>query len=299
MRSITILMMLTAAFAMSSCGKSLSKLTDAQKTTLSDTLESAGRAPKSVPGGSPINKLDGRFAALNWIASAPKSSDQARTSMEGRISDAKDQCAIARQDLDTGSIGSGMSIGNAASMKMNLKVDGAKCPINLDLNLAGSASSDGNSGELSFGIKYSVLDADFAKLNDVDSMDISGKMKMSGEMSETSAKMSMSLDISGKVHSQAQGDVSATLSGDMSVKADKTSSSTSGEVKATFEFKDFTAELKQKIDGEKNTYFINGDEVTEVEFQTYFEKAGVPAKVGTSTHSTPTHSAPTGYTGRR
>ena len=165
--------------------------------------------------------------------------------------------------------------------KINIQVSGDSCPVSLSLQL--EPHFDSQSFDLKLSCAFSVRDSSFSQLNDVDAMDLSGSMHVSGT---PGSKFEGTTDIHGTIHSQKNGAVRLAVTGTMSGEASVRSSSAKTETIARLDFPTFSVEMKAVTNGNSHHFWINDEEVTEQDFTQYFAKAGMSASPGAS-HSVP------------
>jgi hypothetical protein len=275
---------LLCALNLSGCGKSLSRLTPDQQTAIEETLASAARAKDAVPQSPNAAAPHGiefeeivRFQSLTWTAPArrrgvARESDRAQDSMRTRLAQERDakHCDV-QSHSDPGSLGFDSS-GALTVPQLNVSVQGASCPLSLSLHLTSGDSSASGTRQASFQCDYQVRDSSYARLNDVDAMQLSGGLRIRGA---PGSALDASLDISGRIHSQKHGMIQVKFDGELSGTASFRSSSVEGSLTARLEFPDFTVELKEISKGGSQHYFVNGDEISENEFARYFQNIGL------------------------
>ncbi|MGE0616950.1 MAG: hypothetical protein AB7P04_15065, partial [Bacteriovoracia bacterium] len=228
-------------------------LTDAQKQVVSGTMTSVERGRKSS-----VNGAKNTPAATPNASQDATPSDDPQTKMDEFLAKSR-----ADQQCDEIDFQVKNSSSSASSMGMNLKVKfgGKSCPVSMDwaLDINGKANGDGGSADIAFRCNYSVKDEEFRKLNDVDSIALSGTGKAEGK--GDSAKMN--LEAKGTIHSQTKGNLNVELK----VNASQNGNSVEVENIVSLKYPDFTAELKTKTNGKETEYFVNDEKVTEQEFQ--------------------------------
>lgn len=277
----------TAVLAMgvSSCGR-MSPLTAEQKAIVSDTAGGVGASQRAVPkgaqqgnqpGGAPatIRRLSTASPAFALIAgdtaaapstgaSVPPSSIR-EEEMRRYLADAGNACQVdfsqmSQADMDR--IKRGASSGSI-NEKFYLRLTGNNCPasMNLDIAIRAQATQTSGQGSLDFVFAYQVRSAEYRKFNDIDLIDIKGRFDMKGDQSGGQANG----ELTGKIHSQSQGDIAFKLTGKMDT--------SSAEVVLRLDYPSFSAELKQTMDKSGEKYFINDEEATAAEFQGLLSRA--------------------------
>ncbi len=301
MRSLNPLILIQAlalSFALAGCGKSLPKLTAEQKEQFGEVLASAGQAQRAVPKGQSHAQISSittvpQSSVLNILGldqtlktesaapmprptgSAPSLKRPNESAMRSRLETS--QCEI-KSNMGDGfggsfSSGSGDPSSSMPSMELSklnfdIHVAGAKCPVAMDLTLKIQAQRTSASAD--FVWTYSVQDAEYRKLNDVTGADLKGGLKITGDSQGRGGDGD--LNIKGKIVSQKHGDLPVELTGKMHMENASGQARQSGEIALFVQFKDFGAELKQKMDGNKIQHFINSEEVTEQEFNEFVGK---------------------------
>ena len=232
------LMAVVALLSLAACGKSPGALTDSQKTEFGTFMDSTGRAQKAVNAASPNPQT---------MAVAPtlENGDNGQNLMSDKL---QHNCGV---NVEGGEAG------------FSMKADGAGCPVAMDMKMSMKNSQSGT--EVSAEINYSVKNPEYAKLNDVDSISMKQTMSIKGGESTTGK-----FEMSGKIHSQSKGDVK--LSGNGSLDANK--SSIKSDVTLRFEFSDYTVEFKVAQKDQDMTYTLNGDKISEKDFNEYFRRGG-------------------------
>ena len=299
---LVVPMIAMAAFA-GSCGKHLSALTDEQKAVVKDTVDSASRAGTAVQktGASKtaapvqLQALKQHNLLANWALGALPTSqlpspdqDRMGSSMQRKLSTSSDtkQCDVTyKVDVPTSAAASASAVTQLQKVKVDVKVAGAACPV--AATVAFAASGDQSSLDGSLALTYTVQDTEYRGFNDVDGASINGTIKASG----SSDSMTMSLDVSGNIHSQKKGDVvfKVTATADGSMNSNGTSKANS-DVTLHLEYTDFVADLRFKTESDgTSTYYVNDGEVTKDEFNKYLTSA---TNAATSAQSSSQRPAP-------
>jgi hypothetical protein len=229
------------------CGKSA--LTDAQLATFKEVQSSTN---KVVTSGQKAQASKSGSA----LALAAGDTDE----FASRISSASD-CDFPQPDM------SGMS---SSSAKMNIKITGDKCPINMEIGISVSGTN------ATFRMFFEIKDEELAALSDVTKMDLAGTI------SANSSGTSASGVIEGNVHSKKHGVIPVT----MTVEGDESSN----RVEMSYKFADFTAVLEMETSGGETKYRLNGQELSAQEFQELSASGGL---AGGSTGGTTTPPAST------
>ena len=228
--------------ALVGCGSPKSKLSAEQTSKLNDTLTAIGRIER---------------ASTNTRAvSASTLEDDSQTKMAKRLSAAA--CAVDFQSPNSGS----------TSFNARLKVDGRTCPVLLAYQW--SMDTDMIGGKLSFNIdaSYKVLDPEYQRLNDIDSLTMKGGFKAERDASNSSMTLSGSID--GKVHSQKSGDIAVA----MKVAGDQTKDDAEVTETITFTSSDYEAEFRTRVSGSSQKYYLNDEEISLEAYKGYLTKAG-------------------------
>ncbi|OFZ21048.1 MAG: hypothetical protein A2X94_06870 [Bdellovibrionales bacterium GWB1_55_8] len=271
MRNAFVLVSVLMALVVTGCGQK--KLTDEQKAIVSATIESAGRTHQSVPGAPATLALPvvNRFHALSFLSgtagsrSAALTTDPTTIEMQEKLAD--ELCQVDYSvPVST----------SATSFNIKIQVSDkpdVSCPISMNIEMKGSGSE--TEAKVAATLKYEVKDDEFRKLNDVDKFDLSGEIAVKATTSTSGGSIVIEGEVKGDVHSQTKGDVKFELQADVEMEFSSTEADGSGSVALKLEYADFSAELKQSFDGTETKYEINGEEVSEADFQAYFTKAGV------------------------
>jgi len=170
--------------------------------------------------------------------------------------------------MPTGAPSAGMPSMELTKLNFDIHVTGANCPVAMDLALKIQAQQ--TSADADFVWSYTVKDAEYRKLNDVTGADLKGGLKITGDSQGRSGDGDLS--IKGTIVSQKHGELPVELTGKMHMGNASGQPRQSGEIALFIQFKDFGAELKQKMDGDKIQHFINSEEVTEKEFNDFVGK---------------------------
>lgn len=285
MKKIAILALSCVLFGLTGCSKKLSPLTEEQKKQLAETLDSAQRAQKAVPRqGANISsemrpvesQLRAKVKALSLLVPARAESssslphDRSEDEMRGRLSRGAEthSCNIDVKYPNSSSSNGSAPVQIPQELAVSIKVSGNSCPIvmNFDINMEFKQTS----ARIGVDCDYTVRDRDYLGLNDVDQMNLKGEIAMSGNAQGTEGKADA--EIVGKLHSQRHGDVKIELKGGFEGSSNGQTMEGEGEMALRFEFKDFVAELKQTFENDKVTHYINDEEVTEQEFNSFFER---------------------------
>ena len=267
MKAWNILALSLALLASSACGNK-NHLTDDQKAQLSDTATSFGRAASTTSTASSAQKHQQPGGPLSYVT-ADMASIPSVDPMHARLQEGfdKEQCKVNTLSAQDPGASPGSGASGIADMHMNVQVTGAQCPVLMDVEFGANGAAMGGKLDVSVKMNYQVQDTEYRSLNDVDGMSFSGSIGI--------AQAGMDLNISGKIHSQKNGDIPIKVTGNMAMTGSGQNMSASGSVDVTIQFPSFTADLKQEINGSQIKYSINDEEVSKDEFMGYFSKAGI------------------------
>lgn len=285
MKKIAILALSCALVGLSGCGKKLSPLTEEQKRQLAETLDSAQRAQKAVPRqGAGISsemrpvesQLRAKVKALSLVAPARAETsstlphDRSEDEMRGRLSRGAEthSCNIDVKYPNSGSSNGSTPVEIPQDLALKIKVSGESCPISMNFDIDMQFTQ--TSARIGIDCDYTVRDRDYLGLNDVDQLTLKGDIKMTGNSQGTEVEADAKIE--GKLHSQRHGDVKLEMKGGFEGSARGQAMEGEGEMVLRFEFQDFVAELKQTFENDKVTHYINDEEVTEQEFNSFFDR---------------------------
>jgi hypothetical protein len=169
---------------------------------------------------------------------------------------------------------------SASGFSYRLDVTGSACPMDLEYAISFENSL--------FEIKWTqdthfkITDPDLAKLNDIDSFSLQGGMDASPTVDTTASvpafQMKGTLAMNGTAHSQKYGGIKVTVDGTVNAEQSQTDQSSHSEVRLTLAYSDFSAEFKETVDSDGKSatknYTLNGESLTEDQFQSYIQRAG-------------------------
>jgi hypothetical protein len=304
------LMLLSFALVAGGCGNSYkTPLTQEQKDQVHNSLSSMSRTVSAVESRSDTTKknlVGGEnahvaFTALRGFMSTSKAEkptvkptskkeikkDTKKEEMEEEFKSSDDACEVSFENKTKAA--------SANSVNMLITAKGESCPATMDFSI--TAKGTEKDADIAFAWKYEVKKDSYRKLNDIDKVDISGKVNVEMDTSPTSkGDASFSLDLSGTVHSQEHGDLKFEFEGDAEQSFNKSTSKQSkkGEIALRLDYEKFGAELKvvaeEKDKKDVVTYFINNEETTEEDFMSYVDSLPgfASAGLGAAGVSTPT-----------
>ncbi len=159
-------------------------------------------------------------------------------------------CEITGADMggDMGGDTDGPPVRTSSTGDMSMEVTGDNCPVYYKMSM-----EMGTTGGMKISFEMEIKNADLKEKVDVTKMKFTAEMKMTGE--------SVSFEGDGSMTSKKYGDVTMALSGSGSM--------TENTMTETIKFPDYTVEYKTVTAGDKNTYFLNGEEVSESDFEKY------------------------------
>jgi len=274
-----VIFTVAALFMVAGCGGSKTKLTSEQKAEFADTLESAGRAQKVGKTGA---QTSGRFSAIEGSTRSSSSQKDIEAQMYSKLQSADCDFKFSEpQSFDAGS--SPMS---ALNQKMEWSVEGNSCPLVMNFSFTTTTSGQTENDfkmKMAMDMNFTISDEELKKLNDVYAMTLKGEI--------TADKNGANGSFDGKIKSVTHGDipVSMKISG----------SKDSAEVSYNVDMPKYSVEMKMTVskDG-KPEYTLNGEKMTEQEFQDLMSKGGegfTAAQQGgtkkqTTSSSSPSHS---------
>lgn len=263
---------LLAAMFVVSCGdKTYNKLTSDQKARFGDTINSVGRTLRA-----------------GIAAKRPMNSDSAKDLFEEKMSS-----RIASQCLVDFNVPKGMPSGGTVSpeqdVSLTFKISNSptgSCPVMMDLRMKASFSNTQVGGRIDW--EYGVKDKDYLTLNDISGVSFHGSGKMTMQQSGQSAKWNGTMGGKGSITSVKDGVLPINLVGSFTGEQATSSSSKgnmNGSMALTVEYPTFAVELKATVQSDGTTqttkYYLNGEEMTQDQFQNYFKKGGLDLKPAT------------------
>lgn len=256
---------LIIGIALIGCGKGSQPLTADQKATVKDTSASISR---SINAASSVGKSR---KAIPEKSSTP---DERQMKMQQRFS-RYDRCDIQYNVKNVG------KKSQLQDMDLDLKVSG-DCPIELILNL----KAKGNQQEASLDGKwfYSVKDEEYKSYNDVIGADIAGGGKVTAKDRNVDGKFTFAGEIVSQKHSKIKLEYELVMQGKQ-VGPESVEGQVSQSI--TLKYPDFTVEMKSISKMEANgtkteEYLVNGEKVTQSEFQSYLAGGEIQSKLGVS-----------------
>ncbi len=265
MKTVLLGCLLVAGVA--GCGSSADRLSAAQIGKVTDSLDSVGRAQKaseSAQGG--VREAALATGSVSQTATGSLDDAGLRLAQKLRAS----TCQYHFQPPSS----------TAAGFDYALSVSGSSCPMSLDYAI----SFQNSLFELRWteDTQFKITDPQLVALNDIDSFSLHGGMDASPTVDSSSSTPTFKLDgtlaMSGAAHSQKYGDIKITIDGGISGQESQSAHRSHSEVTVTLAFSDFSAELKQVVDSDGDsttkTYSLNGDTLTEEQFQGYLSRAG-------------------------
>lgn len=267
MRSITLVV---AALLVVSCGKDdkksqYSPLNGEQKTKLGATLESAGRTSRSASIAQEMQK--GNFRS---VVSTNDSATQMGRRMAGN-------CKV----VFDASGNTGDPLAASSKLKFVLGASGAKCPVELSMNILVENVHTEDVLEVKTEAKgnYLVKDAEFKALNDIYGITFEGGGPFL-RVEKNKGEGTSNLTINGKFNSQQYGDLPFDITSRGTVKGGEKGGNGDIATVFTVKYPDYTAELKNVMifkEGEqpKNEYYLNGETLTQEEYNNWIEKTSL------------------------
>lgn len=179
------------------------------------------------------NKVRSSASDLRGTRTSPRSTDSAL--FEQKLANA--DCEFTTPQMDPSA--------TTVPSSFNFSVGGPNCPLSFEMGFAPKENG------VDMKLVFEVTDPELAELNDVTRTDLQGSL--SGDESGASGKLT------GTIHSREHGKVDVKMVADMN--ADRTY------LKATYGFADFDAVVEMEQTASGVTYKLNGEEVSESEFQ--------------------------------
>ena len=164
------------------------------------------------------------------------------------------------------------SDGSGSSFDLDISVSGSNCPINFNESISFRLTTSGGSnmvGNIDLGIDYKLLDNAYSANIDLTELSLKGRLDF-----QATASVSMGAgSFSGYGVSQSKGRVGINLSTNVSGSA---STSLTITTTVSYAFASFTAQgkvVETTANGGQSvsTYYINGKEVSESEFEVTFK----------------------------
>lgn len=299
MRKIS--MTLAALVALSACGNKRGgnahkPLTTEQKRQLKQTVSDASAATRASGDINKSGRDTQRSRRLNGLATsdsvfaAPFSfaTQQDETNYHA-MADSMENCLVEEKSIVDGIKKSGVlaamspetashaggqpqepDLSKLKGASFGYKVYGEQCPIKLGMNLS-IPELDAVGGNIrrlvvTFGMEYAALTDSFKQLSDIDSFKFDG-----GLQAAVAQTTKATLEVGGKFHSQAKGDIGLKIAGLMQGTQDQVQSA---QATMTMTFPDFVAELLVKSDGKSEPqYFLNGEKMTQEQVEQFFAEA--------------------------
>lgn len=253
--SLLILGMSSLVFT--ACGGSLSKLNDEQKSTVKQTLHSAQNSYGAVHHAASQSNpqlQNNSFSSFLFVDENETEThsghshtghshtlNQNRLTMQDRI-----QAGVTEQKCN---IQSSPMLGDQIEIP-SIQVSGSDCP--LTFNLRGQIDEKQKTATIR--LDYQVQEGDYRKLNDIDAAKLEASLKM--EEKSASGKLK------GTLHSQSHSEIKIDADLDMSQKEEKT--------RIRMDYPNFSAEFKVEKTQSGAKYTLNGEELTEEQFQNFF-----------------------------
>jgi len=272
MKVQNLLVLLVAGVSLSSCGRKLDALSKAQKDEFTAALQGVA---------NPLNAVQSQSKKkLNRLLenSSSNSSDQMDDDyIPSELNDDFETACEAEFNFK-GDFEGVPKAGQTISVNGFIKNAGKnECPIVLGLDFN---SKIVNEEKMTFDLdlNYEIQNDLMKKENDITAFAIKGDGSFSGTQKGDEA--------TGKADFKSTGSLTSTRNGEVEFYFDLEASGSSktgmtAEAKLGMEFKDFTAELKVvQVESvkelTKTAYYLNNEEITEKEFNAFFEKFNRP-----------------------
>lgn len=277
-----------AVLLVTACGSNLKELSTEEKERFQATLATIGNSTKAlaVVGDKKSNTdvTNRVFESLASGASATRDSEEMARRLERAV--ASKECEVV--STMPKNIGSGKSV---KLKDARFIVKGVTCPVSVDLKM--TADGTDKEGSLKFNLRYEIKEEQFKKLAQIDNVELQGSLSFGANIpTDDRSDMSMhfNVDLNGKAHSLAEGDLKTYLRGNYSMNGNAKDNRMSGGGEFAFgvEFKDFTGELKTTSSintaaGKAEAkYFVNNKEITEAEMKEWMTAANLPNIPGTT-----------------
>jgi hypothetical protein len=281
----------------SSCGSGApSSLSDDQTSRLQNLLDSTGRsyaaalqnssisgasssssgdnAPPSVSNG---NGILGAFS-VDTPPSVAVSSDPFTARMAASLSAGQCSLQLTPASPDLSSDSNGLPLIFFALWTpdpldpSSTDPSSGFCPMTMNFELDVQSDSSQGYSVSSVNYKYSVGDSSFSQLNDVDQTSLAGDINLINIGTPSADAIA---EISGKIHSQTLGEITINIEGSLQGTGSPTGA-LNGQMTWDFQFPDFLAEFKQTYVNGGITYSLNGNAISQADFDAYFLRAGDP-----------------------
>jgi hypothetical protein len=258
---------LMALFCLSACAKQ-QLLSDSQKKQIFDTLESSGDAYNAVVA----NATTPSHASSPSTLSGKRIDNSKPTfrQMSGVLRDKikTRDCHVRLISPNSYWIESAQGIKRTFAL---LRVWGEKyCPINLDFKISTLLEPAIGRWAVSYDYSYQVIDPSYAKLNDVDAIELHGGISTNGL---NSGSIRSETDLKGSIHTQSTGTINITAYGKQN---GEDLDLLSGETVWKFTYSDFEASFHKKYDNGSISYAINDEASSSSDFERYFGLGGDP-----------------------
>ncbi|MGZ3699947.1 MAG: hypothetical protein ACXVCH_17780 [Bdellovibrionota bacterium] len=264
-------LLLSALLIVSGCaGSSAAPLTGEQKVALVGVMRSAMRSLIAVPS-------DATAEPAATVIPQPGGNDPGAAQMQFQLRTAIHAKRCEMRWGAPGNLTPPASPGTtnttpSVNGPVAIRVNGGSCPVTLtytidhpDADVVTNAQQ-----KLSYSWSYRVQDFDYKKLNDVDSVGLSGTS--TGAQNQAG----FTTDVRGVLHSQRYGTISYVNTGTVSGTGEKTT----GALTTQIVFPAFEADFRMDYVGSKRSFTINGESVDEAEFDSYFPGAVLGPSAG-------------------
>ncbi|MFL5813016.1 MAG: hypothetical protein ACJ763_05515 [Bdellovibrionia bacterium] len=260
-----------ALLCLASCAKQ-QPLSESQKKLIFDTLESSGDAYNAVIANAATSSSHASSPAALVTLSGKRidSSKPAFRQMSGVLRDkikARD-CRVRLVAPNSYWTESAQGIKRTFAL---LRVWGEKyCPINLDFKISTLLEPAIGRWAVSYDYSYQVIDSSYAKLNDVDAIELHGGVSINGM---NSSSVRSETDLKGTIHTQSSGTINIASAGKLD---GRDPDLLSGETVWKFSYADFEANFHKKYDNGNISYEINDEASSSEDFERYFSLGGDP-----------------------
>lgn len=268
-RSVLLVTLTTLAASLIGCGSGISPMDSAQKDRFRTTLGHLASVTDALVSGSPsmVHRLSKRHAPVNAALKAMasmKSTSSEKQQIEKALNDAISSGACKESD----------NVPSQGDIKapITITLAGDNCPIAFTFAINGSASK--TDIDLQVDVEYAVKSDDFRKLADVDGISFKGSIKGNGGQQVGAA---IQVDLEGNFHSVSEKDLGVYVKANIGSSRDGDNVKVDSELSFGVKYPDFTGELKvtnstnSGTTSQENHYFVNEEEVSQSEFDSYLK----------------------------
>lgn len=269
------------ALLLTACGSNLRPMSQNEKDRFKTVMGSIGKSATALSSLGKTGPSNNVMQGLRSLAGSAKSEKDARE-MSDRLVQAvnRGECSYMNN------IPADFTSGKITSLKdAKFTLNGPRCPVDIELTMTVSGSPTDSSAD--FRLKYESRDAEYTELADIDRLDLTGTFKLKMVTpTETSARFEMDFEmiLSGKAHSQSEGEFKPYLRARMGAHGDTTNPqglNGSGEFVFGLEMKDFTGEIKavQELRNDPNAkpkFYLNGEELTQEQLTEWLSETPFP-----------------------